>query len=330
MFEGPAALHLKAYHSMWCNKGFNGSLFRCILMHSGCLAQVVCFCFFSLMCGNSGFFAYFCVVWLWSLYTLVAALVLDIHKSGTRHNHCAGTMLFSGKSSSSSSSFCTVQPSTCFCLGVGVAEASPDADSTPHCIDYSTLHNTPNCTYLWLGHQLWGWRINWYHWGIRGKEVCLALQFSAFPLLNLTHWSAAQVGNIRSDAMFILLVEKDAAFMRLAEDRFYNTYPCIIVTAKGQPDVATRWVLASHWRPWQYRPQAAILGCAVSIVVVPCVLLLVQWGSFYHQRLCSSKFCSCTASSVSIETQNISQNVKRWCGVCDLSASLHHLNHMVQ
>jgi DNA topoisomerase VI subunit A len=32
-----------------------------------------------------------------------------------------------------------------------------------------------------------------------------------------------------------------AAFMRLAEDRFYNTYPCIILTAKGQPDVATRW-----------------------------------------------------------------------------------------
>ncbi len=46
-----------------------------------------------------------------------------------------------------------------------------------------------------------------------------------------------------SDALFILLVEKDAAFMRLAEDRFYNTYPCIILTAKGQPDVATRWVV---------------------------------------------------------------------------------------
>ena len=49
-----------------------------------------------------------------------------------------------------------------------------------------------------------------------------------------------QVREIRSDALFILLVEKDAAFMRLAEDRFYNTYPCIILTAKGQPDVATR------------------------------------------------------------------------------------------
>lgn len=51
-----------------------------------------------------------------------------------------------------------------------------------------------------------------------------------------------QVSNIQSDAKFILLVEKDAAFMRLAEDRFYNSFPCIIITAKGQPDVASRWV----------------------------------------------------------------------------------------
>ena len=38
---------------------------------------------------------------------------------------------------------------------------------------------------------------------------------------------------MRSDALFILLVEKDAAFMRLAEDRFYNTYPCIIPHRQG-------------------------------------------------------------------------------------------------
>lgn len=52
-----------------------------------------------------------------------------------------------------------------------------------------------------------------------------------------------RVGNLESDALFVLLVEKDAAFMRLAEDRFYNRFPCIIVTAKGQPDVATRLFL---------------------------------------------------------------------------------------
>lgn len=52
-----------------------------------------------------------------------------------------------------------------------------------------------------------------------------------------------RITDIESDAQFILLVEKDAAFMRLAEDRFYNKYPCIIITAKGQPDVATRLFL---------------------------------------------------------------------------------------
>ena len=52
-----------------------------------------------------------------------------------------------------------------------------------------------------------------------------------------------RVTNIHGNAKFILLVEKDAAFMRLAEDRFYRKYPCIIITAKGQPDVATRLFL---------------------------------------------------------------------------------------
>lgn len=52
-----------------------------------------------------------------------------------------------------------------------------------------------------------------------------------------------RITDLQSDAKFILLVEKDAAFMRLAEDRFYNKFPCIILTAKGQPDVATRMFL---------------------------------------------------------------------------------------
>eukprot|EP00591_Stephanopyxis_turris_P014877 CAMPEP_0195541100 /NCGR_PEP_ID=MMETSP0794_2-20130614/50909_1 /TAXON_ID=515487 /ORGANISM="Stephanopyxis turris, Strain CCMP 815" /LENGTH=458 /DNA_ID=CAMNT_0040675185 /DNA_START=165 /DNA_END=1541 /DNA_ORIENTATION=- len=53
-----------------------------------------------------------------------------------------------------------------------------------------------------------------------------------------------KIENIKSDAEFILLVEKEAAYMRLAEDRFYHRYPCIIITAKGQPDVASRMFLS--------------------------------------------------------------------------------------
>lgn len=55
--------------------------------------------------------------------------------------------------------------------------------------------------------------------------------------------SIDRVTNVRGDAQFILLIEKDAAFMRLAEDRFYNEYPCVIISGKGQPDVATRLFL---------------------------------------------------------------------------------------
>ena len=49
-----------------------------------------------------------------------------------------------------------------------------------------------------------------------------------------------QITDLDSDAEFVLVVEKEAAFMRLAEDRFYDYVPCIVVTGKGQPDMATR------------------------------------------------------------------------------------------
>ena len=62
-----------------------------------------------------------------------------------------------------------------------------------------------------------------------------------------------KVTELRTDAKFVLLVEKDAAFMRLAEDRFYNKYPCIIITAKGQPDVATRLFLSKVKRELKLR-----------------------------------------------------------------------------
>merc|ERR1719231_208614 len=51
------------------------------------------------------------------------------------------------------------------------------------------------------------------------------------------------ITEITSDAEFIILVEKEAAYMRLAEDRIYNKYPCVVITGKGQPDVATRLFL---------------------------------------------------------------------------------------
>ncbi|NHJ85099.1 MAG: hypothetical protein FK734_06530 [Asgard group archaeon] len=48
------------------------------------------------------------------------------------------------------------------------------------------------------------------------------------------------ITDLQSDAEFILVVEKQAAFLRLAEDKFYERYPCVIMTGSGQPNVATR------------------------------------------------------------------------------------------
>ncbi len=51
------------------------------------------------------------------------------------------------------------------------------------------------------------------------------------------------IEELDSDAEFCLIIEKDAVFNRLAEDHFYDYIPSIIVTAKGQPDMATRQFL---------------------------------------------------------------------------------------
>jgi hypothetical protein len=46
---------------------------------------------------------------------------------------------------------------------------------------------------------------------------------------------------IESDAKCILVIEKEGIYTRLSEDKFFSKYyPCILVTGKGNPDVATR------------------------------------------------------------------------------------------
>ncbi|MDX1798875.1 MAG: hypothetical protein R3255_09535, partial [Candidatus Lokiarchaeia archaeon] len=48
---------------------------------------------------------------------------------------------------------------------------------------------------------------------------------------------------IESDAEFILVIEKMAAMMDLTEVRFWRQYPCILITAQGVGNVATRMFL---------------------------------------------------------------------------------------
>lgn len=49
--------------------------------------------------------------------------------------------------------------------------------------------------------------------------------------------------HFHSDARYILVIEKDAIFQRLLEDRYFLKVPCILMTAKGYPDLASRALL---------------------------------------------------------------------------------------
>ena len=42
------------------------------------------------------------------------------------------------------------------------------------------------------------------------------------------------------DAKVILVIEKEGVYNRLSEERIFDRFPCILVTGKGFPDLATR------------------------------------------------------------------------------------------
>ncbi|UYP45535.1 DNA topoisomerase 6 subunit A [Candidatus Lokiarchaeum ossiferum] len=52
-----------------------------------------------------------------------------------------------------------------------------------------------------------------------------------------------KVDVIESDAEFILVLEKDAAMMRIIEEKWWKKFPCITLTAEGVGNVATRMFL---------------------------------------------------------------------------------------
>lgn len=54
--------------------------------------------------------------------------------------------------------------------------------------------------------------------------------------------------NVQSTgARCILVIEKEGVYTRLSEDKLFEQYPCILITGKGFPDIATRqWVQHLH------------------------------------------------------------------------------------
>ncbi|KAL7552380.1 hypothetical protein ACHAWF_015614, partial [Thalassiosira exigua] len=50
------------------------------------------------------------------------------------------------------------------------------------------------------------------------------------------------------DARAILVVEKEGVYNRLSEERIFDRFPCVLVTGKGFPDLATRALVAALHR----------------------------------------------------------------------------------
>ncbi|KAK4435403.1 Meiotic recombination protein SPO11-2 [Sesamum alatum] len=100
---------------------------------------------------------------------------------------------------------------------------------------------------------------------------------------------------MKSDARYIIVVEKHAIFQRIAEDRVFNQIPCILITAKGYPDIGTRLLLHRMSREF---PGLPILG-------------LVDWNPAGVAILCTFKFGSIT---MGLEAYRYACNIK-WLGL---------------
>jgi len=60
---------------------------------------------------------------------------------------------------------------------------------------------------------------------------------------NITDETASNIQLHPSGVRYILVIEKEGIFNRLSEDKFFNIIPCVIVTARGYPDLYTRKIV---------------------------------------------------------------------------------------
>lgn len=79
-------------------------------------------------------------------------------------------------------------------------------------------------------------------------------------------WVAGAV--LRSDAAYILVVEKDAVFNRLLQERACERLGAVMITARGQPDLASRAFLARLSALLPHAPVLALVDWNPSGVLI--------------------------------------------------------------
>lgn len=67
-------------------------------------------------------------------------------------------------------------------------------------------------------------------------------------LLLQSYWLSTPVTFQSCTARMIVVVEKETIFKRLVDSRFFDRVPCLLITGRGVPDLATRSALSQLWR----------------------------------------------------------------------------------
>ncbi|XP_016545530.2 meiotic recombination protein SPO11-1 isoform X4 [Capsicum annuum] len=79
--------------------------------------------------------------------------------------------------------------------------------------------------------------MGWLRYVESGRKIdCISNPNTAYPIP--VH--VEEVNDILSVAQYVLVVEKESVFQRLANDQFCKRNHCIVITGRGYPDVPTR------------------------------------------------------------------------------------------
>src|SRR3989338_10763603 len=70
------------------------------------------------------------------------------------------------------------------------------------------------------------------------ENDCSKMGASGYGIPSICEPDTVQFSDCKAD--FVLIVEKDAIWQRLNEDRFWKKHNCLVLTGKGQPDRGTR------------------------------------------------------------------------------------------
>ncbi|XP_072918460.1 meiotic recombination protein SPO11 [Hemitrygon akajei] len=113
------------------------------------------------------------------------------------------------------------------------------------------------------------------------------------------------IRNLNSPAQFVLIVEKDATFQRLLDDDFCTkSFPCIIITGKGVPDLSTRLMVRKLWDTLQI-PIFALVDADPHGIEIMCIY---KYGSM----------------SMSFDAHSLTVPIISWLGL--LPSDIQRLN----